>query len=238
MKIPDSLSVWVGLPGSGKTSVAVYACRKFKKKEPNKTVYSNVPIIGTIKYSNIELGHKAIENGLVIFDEAGITEFGRNFKKNMNDEYKLEFLKKYRHHDIYKFLVFSQAVDFDKVYYDLASSLHILKKIGPWTLVWHYRRAITGFDSQTGKPIFGWKLEFFPWDRLSFIFRPPTYKYFDSYERMELEPFEPIPWTSTTRFTIDDLPEFDWLPVYRYKAILRSLDRFYINGQIVLSSFT
>lgn len=238
MKLSNGLSVWVGLPGSGKTSVAVYACKKFEKKEPNRYIYSNVPIIGTYKYDNPDLGHKAIENGLIIFDEAGITEFGRNFKKNMNDTYKLEFLKKYRHHDIYNFMVFSQAVDFDKVYYDLAESLHILKKVGPWSVVWHYRRAITGFDSQTGKPIMGWKLQFFPWDRLSLIFRPPTYKYFDSYERMELEPFELVPWTKTTRFAVDDLPDFDMLPVYKYKAIVRSIPRYFVDGRMVFCSFT
>lgn len=238
MKIPDSLSVWVGLPGSGKTSIAVYAIRQFRKKEPYRKAYSNVPIIGSYRYDNPDLGHKAIENGLIIFDEAGISEFGRNFKKNMNDTDKLEFLKKYRHHDIYKFLVFSQAVDFDKVYYDLASTLHILRKIGPWTVVWHYRRAITGFDQQTGKPIFGWKLQFFPWDKLSIIYRPPTYKYFDSYERMELEPFEAQPWDKMTRFAVDDLPTFDFLPVYRYKSILKALPRFYINGLVIYSACT
>lgn len=202
MKIPNGLSVWVGLPGAGKTSCLAYCVQKYIRKNPEKNAFSNVPIIGAKKYSHLDFGHKKLENGLLGFDEAGIEEYGRNFKKNMSDNEKLEFLKKFRHHDIFHFLVFSQAMDFDKVYADLASSLHIMRKLGPWTLVFHYKKALTGFDAQTGKPIFGWKLQFFPWERVSIIFRPPTYKYFDSYEKMSLDAGEFEEWTQTSRFKI------------------------------------
>lgn len=219
MKIPPGLSVWVGLPGAGKTSVMTYMCRKYLKENPERNCFSNVPIIGTIKYSNLDFGKKALENGLIGFDEAGIDEYGRNFKKNMSDSDKLDFLKKFRHHDIFHFLVFSQALDFDKVYVDLASSLHIMRKIGPWTIIFHYRKALTGFDQQTGKPVFGWKLQLFPWDRVSIVFRPPTYKYFDSYERMNLAADDFDSWEQTSRFKISD-PE----TLYKERCMKRVCD--------------
>ena len=200
MKIPDGLSIWIGLPGAGKTSVMTWCIRKYLKENPDKNVFSNVPIIGAIKYDKLDFGKKEISNGLVGFDEAGIDEYGRNFKSNMSDRDKLEYLKKYRHYDIFHFLIFSQAIDFDKVYSDLASSMHIMRKIGPWTLIFHYKKALIGFDDQTGKPVFGWKLMFFPWERFSIIFRPPTYKYFDSYEKIEGLPLLSETWDKTSRF--------------------------------------
>lgn len=206
MKIPNGLSVWVGLPGSGKTSCLAYMVQKYKRQNPDKNVFTNVPILGAKAYKVLDFGKRSkLTNGLVGFDEAGIEEYGRNFKKNMNDSDKLDFLKKFRHADIFHFLVFSQALDFDKVYTDLASSLHIMRKIGPWTIVFHYRKALTGFDSQTGKPVFGWALNFLPWERFSIIYRPPTYKYFDSYEIMQYDNHEEfVEWGSTSRFKVFD----------------------------------
>lgn len=240
MKIPNGLSVWVGLPGAGKSSVLAYCITKYRKKNPDKNCFSNVPIIGAKAYSVLDFGKRSkLRNGLLGFDEAGIEEYGRNFKKNMTDSQKLDFLKKYRHADIFHFLVFSQAMDFDKVYADLASSLHILRKLGPWTLIFHYRKALTGFDPTTGKPVFGWKLQFFPWDRVSVIFRPPTYKYFDSYEIMKYENDEDFAeWRNTSRFAVDDLPPFDWLEYHRYKTIVRNTPTFNLGSEKIICAFT
>ena len=104
------IDCYVGLPGSGKTTIAAAEASKALKK--GIKVYSNVPIKGCIKYSCEDLGLFDVSNSLIIIDEAGI-EFNNRRYASFKD-YTLRFFKLHRHYHT-RIIVFSQANDSDKV---------------------------------------------------------------------------------------------------------------------------
>ena len=96
MKLPDfhifksksekrkgyALSLYFGIPGAGKTTMAAYLSRTDMKK--GRTVYSNVPITGTRRVDRADIGHSMLSNGRLIWDEAGLDYDNRKMK--MTDE--------------------------------------------------------------------------------------------------------------------------------------------------------
>ena len=89
-------------PGTGKTTIAAHITRLFvrneiikKAEEENKKVYSNVPIIGALKFDVKDLGKKEFRNCKLIIDEAGSKVGNRNWHSNLDND-QIEFLKKQR----------------------------------------------------------------------------------------------------------------------------------------------
>lgn len=124
------LSVYFGVPGSGKTTFAAWLAKRDLKR--GLKVWSNVPITGTMKLDCQEdIGNYMICDGRVIIDEAGIEYNNRDFKSFSKKQ--LYFYKYHRHYEL-AVDVFSQGHDdMDKKIRSLAQRLYVVKKsMLPW----------------------------------------------------------------------------------------------------------
>lgn len=146
----DVLSVYFGIPGSGKSTFASHLAKKSMReskfrvwlREKNtlftwklsdflnlkkpEFVYSNVAITGTMKLDPKEdLGTFIVRGGRVIIDEAGLEFNSREFK-SFAQKNRL-FFKMFRHEEV-KVDVFSQSYDdMDKTIRALAHNFYIVK---------------------------------------------------------------------------------------------------------------
>lgn len=135
------LTIYCGVPGSGKSSMAaLIALKQFKKNKKSKRpfpfnvlarsqlkVFSNTPIIGAYKLDSADIGRVHIEDGIVLIDEAGIEFNNRSFKSFRKDT--TAWFKLHRHYncDVY---VFSQSwEDMDKKIRDLAARIYVCSKV-------------------------------------------------------------------------------------------------------------
>jgi hypothetical protein len=174
---PKTITVYFGVPGSGKTTLAAYFARKHLKA--GRKVYSNVPIIGTYKYSPIDdLGNNQIEDAYLILDEASIEFNNRNFKvfpKNC-----IEFFKIHRHYGV-AIDVFSQSYeDMDITIRRLATKFILVKKSYiPYFIVTKTARHIIDIDKETKQFISGYEWKPLSW---RWYFMPLAWKLFDSYD--------------------------------------------------------
>lgn len=105
-RMPLDISIYFGLPGAGKTTIAAAESLKYRKK--GFDVYSNVNLYGCKKIDKEDLGNYNIENALIILDEASIMFNNRDFKTMSHET--IEFLKYHRHYKT-KIIVFSQSYD-------------------------------------------------------------------------------------------------------------------------------
>lgn len=179
-KPSNFFSIYFGVPGSGKTTMAAYLAKKELKKR--RKVYSNVDIKGCYAIEKSDIGHFDISNGLLILDEAGIDYNNRESKKFTHEE--VEFFKKHRHYNV-DVAIFSQDYeDMDKKLRKLATKYFLIRKsIIPFCVS---RKTITkkiDIDKESGKII----------DRYSFlmfsrklIFAPRVWCMFNTHEREEL----------------------------------------------------
>lgn len=119
------LSVYFGVPGSGKTTFAAWLTKRDLKR--GLKVWSNVPITGAYKLDAREdIGKKMIVDGRIIIDEAGLEYNSRKFKE-FSDEARY-FYKYHRHYET-AVDVFSQGYDdMDKTLRVLAQRLYVVKK--------------------------------------------------------------------------------------------------------------
>lgn len=174
------IELYFGVPGAGKTTWACYLANKaMKQKRP---VFSNVYIKGAYAFTKEDLGVNAIENALVIVDEAGL-EFD-NRKMSMTDE-EIYFFKFHRHYqnDV---IFFSQGLDVDIKIRKLAQTYYLLE---PSILPGFIRRKTicrkVGIDDNGQlidkfsfvAPLFG---------GLKLIYAPKFRKYFNTLERKTL----------------------------------------------------
>ena len=133
-KPPNEFVMIFAPPGVGKTTYAGSIVRKRileeiekKTNETGKKVFSNVPIVGALKFDVSDLGHKDFRNCILIIDEAGSKVGNRNWHTNLDND-QIEFLKKHRHYDVDIYL-FSQAYnDVDNKFRELTTKLYMLKK--------------------------------------------------------------------------------------------------------------
>lgn len=184
----DHLSVFYGAPGSGKSTLAAFYARKALKA--GYKVYSNFPITGCYMYDKHDLGRYAMQNCLIIVDEAGIDwnnrDFAYNFNKKSGGDKALEFFKKHRHEKA-EIMCFSQTFDdMDKKIFDLADRYYIVSKgLIPWpqTIVARRIKVKPDIDKRTDQPYDKYSFMLFGKTR---IFAKPLWKYFDSYDTMGL----------------------------------------------------
>ena len=124
MKDNKIISIYFGLPGAGKTTIAAHNASKCLKS--GMKVYSNVPIAGTIHYCADDLGVYSLTDGRVILDEAGIEFNNRDFKNFKKSA--LSFFKLHRHYGL-SIDVFSQGWDdMDKKIRTLAQRYYLVKR--------------------------------------------------------------------------------------------------------------
>lgn len=175
------ISVYFGVPGAGKSTIAAYNAKKMMKY--GVPVYSNVPIKGTRKLEPHEdIGVYNVYDGLVIVDECGIEYNNRNFKDFKQREN--EWYKTHRHYKC-QIDLFSQSYrDMDLKIRDLAVKYYIVKKCLLWPLIpLVYTRRIAKWigvresDSQIDD-----QYKFVPFSK-KYYWAPGTWHLFDTHER-------------------------------------------------------
>ena len=177
---PQIVSIYFGVPGSGKTTYAAYLARHDLRR--GVPVWSNVPITGCYQLDpNADIGNFMIAGGRVIIDEAGIEYNNREFKDFSKKS--LYFYKYHRHYQL-AVDVFSQGFDdMDKKIRTLAQKLYVVKKgLLPWFI---HRRQIkkrVGINDLS-KDIID-EYYFVPWST-KIIFSPPLWKMFNTISREE-----------------------------------------------------
>lgn len=216
-KHPLVLNVYFGVPGSGKTTFAAYLakqcaresivirlCRRFPCRFTNwilngknwkraVPVYSNVPIKGTLQLDPMsDIGVNLIEDGKMIIDEAGIEFNNRNYKSF--PKHAIKFFKLHRHYGV-SVDVFSQSYeDMEVTLRRLAQNYFVVKKsIIPKVVVIKRVKRKVGIDEMTHQIADHYYFDF-PILGTKWIWCPPLWKMFDSYECPELPMKEWIPW--------------------------------------------
>lgn len=176
----DVVSVYFGVPGAGKTTMAAYLAKKYKKQNG---VFSNVPITGTYKLDpKKDLGVYDITNAAVIIDEASIEFNNRKYKEF--PETAIYFFKYHRHHQCAVDIFSQDYEDFDITIRRLAQRFFVMEKCFlPWFVKRKSIGKCFGIDQNTKQPIneyfwipFGTK----------YIFSPPLWKTFNTISRKKL----------------------------------------------------
>lgn len=121
----DILTIYFGVPGSGKTTLAAHIARKYMKYYQ---VFSNVPIKGTYQYDVSDLGHVQIENCILLLDEASIDYNNRNWKYGKMDQDAIKFWKLHRHYGVAAFLFSQSWNDCDATLRRLAFQYKLVRK--------------------------------------------------------------------------------------------------------------
>lgn len=177
--------MYIGVPGSGKTTFAAYLVKqrrkRAKKKKCNDIVLSNTPIKGAYKIYKSDIGQYMIHDCLLIMDEAGIDYNNRNFKSFSDDE--TYFYKFHRHYNV-DIAMFSQDFDVDVKLRKLATRLFIVQK--SFIPGFIKRRQITknvGIDQNTKQLIDEYRYVLFG---SKYIYAPKLWKLFDSYSHKKL----------------------------------------------------
>ena len=188
---PKTITVYFGVPGSGKTTLAALFTRKALKR--GETVFSNVPIVGSYKYSPVEdLGINQIEDCLLLLDEASLEFNNRNYKAFPKS--CIEFFKLHRHYGV-AIDVFSQSYeDMDVTIRRLATQYKVVRKsIFPYFISTRTARAIIDINEEDYQFVSGYE-----WKPLSrrWYFMPLAWKLFDSYDAPTLKNKQWTKWRS------------------------------------------
>lgn len=214
-KHPLQLNVYFGVPGSGKTTYAAYLARQAQRESlvirlcrrfPNRftgwilngknwkrayPVWSNVPIEGTYQLNaKSDIGVYMIQDGKMIIDEAGVEFNNRDYKAFPKTA--IRFFKYHRHYGV-SVDVFSQSFDdMDVTLRRLAQNFYVVRKsILPFFVTTKKIRRKVGIDDNTHQLVDAYSFGL-PILDTKWIFCPPLWKMFNSYD-------------------IDDLPEKPWL---------------------------
>ena len=188
-----SVSIYFGLPGSGKTTLAVKHIYKYVKK--GYKVYTNidVSIPRVIAITEADFGVFDISDGIVIFDEATQAFDNRDWKK-FSENMRYFFLM-HRHYGIKRIELYTQKFDgVDVKIRNLTDHVYWVKKLPfrrncskaisvPYGLYIPDKNDV----SHVGEIISGYyKPSLFQRILSEKVNRRRYYKYFDSYVRKDL----------------------------------------------------
>lgn len=149
-------------------------------------VYCNFNMAGCYRLSYADLGVYNFENCLILLDEMMNEADSRDFKKF--DAFKKYFFSNHRHYGC-DIVYFTQAWDdVDKKIRNNTQELYYIKKFLFWSLVNPIEQLLT-IDENSHQIVTGYRFRSWLFTRI--FFRPPYYKWFDSYERKELQPLKP-----------------------------------------------
>lgn len=212
------LTVFFGIPGAGKTTVAAWYAKMYNKKKI--PVYSNVAIKNTYRYDPTkELGKLKIQGpALVILDEASVEFNNRSWKSF--PPHLIKWFKYHRHFSC-ELAVFSQDyADFDATIKRLTYRMFLLRKskIPFFVKLIPIKRSI-GINDQTKKPddiyeLYPWYLA---WLQNRRIFAPLVWNNFNSWEQYDLPDNE---WKKYDEdiFTKKDSRTKYWIKLWLSKA--------------------
>ena len=178
----DVCLLWLGVPGSGKTTCAAWIAKHYLE-EGDLRVFSNVPISGCLRYDwRHDFGHFDMSRSIIICDEAGIYLNGRNWKSNFDDA-SLEAAKKFRHDHI-TLHFFSQACDEDPIIRNLSLNTYVVEKtMFKWFIQYRVIGSKIDILENTKRHDF---IEFWKPFSKRYVFCPPAWKLFDSWESTQL----------------------------------------------------
>lgn len=179
-KIPHIVSIYFGVPGSGKTTFAAWLVKHDLKR--GGKVWSNVPITGAYKLEpKTDIGINMICDGRVIIDEAGLEYNNRDFKEFSKNA--LYFYKYHRHYQL-AVDIFSQGFDdMDKKIRTLAQRLYLVKKSLIPFFVYRQRIAKKIGINELTKEICD-EYQFVPFSR-KYIFSPLLWGSFNTLSRKQ-----------------------------------------------------
>lgn len=198
------ISLYIGLPGSGKTTFSAshlykatkktykYRKKNYKEFENKKdqyeyvkgcNVWANMPLLGAkiIDLDNDLMVHN-IERGILLIDEAGLEYNNRDFKTFSKNA--LRFFKLHRHYEL-DINFYSQDVDIDKKLVSLADTVYITERsFIPFCFYTKaVRRKLDVIDGEI-KAVFS--LVPFLCGGRKYIFAPKYWHLFDSWHKDEL----------------------------------------------------
>lgn len=179
-KKKDKMAMYFGVPGSGKTTFAAWYVKQCMKY--GIRVFTNVPVQGAYKVERSDIGRYMIRDAVLIIDECSLEYNNRDFK---NFERKQnEFYSLHRHYCVEPVLLSQGWEDADKRLRTLTQQLYYVRKsLIPGFISRKQIEKIFDIDPQTRQPIDGYRFTPFSW---CWIYCPPLWKMFDSFEAPEL----------------------------------------------------
>ncbi len=189
-KLVDCVNLYFGSPRCGKTTFLV--ADSFKYKKMGYDVYTNIPLSHTKYFDKSYLGrYEFPANSMLLFDEGSLNGFdSRDYKSNFKEQNMLVYLKMIGHYKN-KIIFYNQGFDeLDKKIRTLCMRIWYVKKIGCFSFATLINKKVE-IDKDTHDIRDGYykpsvfSLIFFP-GCLRIIFRPRYYKYFDSYNKLDI----------------------------------------------------
>lgn len=192
------ISLFFGLPGSGKTSLMVSRMIKYHRKHPKLNIFCNVPV--SLDYvtfiKNSDIGLFDISNGCLFIDEASLFADSRDYKNF--DRQKVQFFLLHRHYKVDIELYTQQWDAVDKKIRVITDKVFYVYKLRLIPSLTKYYRIPYGIiipdpkkdDSQKlGEIVQGYcKPNFLIRLFSPVLFRRSVYKYFDSWDAPPLPP--------------------------------------------------
>lgn len=185
-KKSNTLRIYFGVPGSGKTTLCAFFTKRYSKFWP---VFSNVPIQGAYKYDIKDIGHYDISNCVLLLDEASIDYNNRNWKHGNMDQAAIKWWKLHRHAGVMAVLFSQSWNDCDATLRRLSTQLYLVKKsLIPFVITTCRIKRSIGIDDNSHEPCDIYKFDH-PLIRIftnKRYFAPKYWKMFDSWAMPEL----------------------------------------------------
>lgn len=190
-----SIDLYFANVGSGKTTLLAKIANSKKYQKKYDMIFSNVPIANTYKLDiKKDLGVYNIENALILVDEGAI-EFDNNIKLPEVQKY---YFRMHRHYNCDIIVVSQSYEDISIILRRLYRHIYVLDKL--WFGLSKAKRInkYIDIDETTHQITEFYAYVPFPLSLITnkTFYRPNYYKYFNSFDKIELKPKEFEKWHS------------------------------------------